>query len=187
MSEGMLTAEERKVLLGIARDTLVRYAREQKRAELPADLGPALTQRCGAFVTLHLRGDLRGCIGSFEGEGRLADTISRMAVAAGWEDPRFPHLRAQEVDALELEISVLSPLREIADVSEIEVGKHGIYITKGYHRGVLLPQVATEQGWDRDTFLDHTCIKAGLPPDAWRQGGIKIEIFSAQVFGEGEE
>jgi uncharacterized protein len=187
MTEPLLTAAERKLLLSIARDTLTQYARNGKRPAPPAELSPALRERCGAFVTLHRRGSLRGCIGTFVGEGPLAETIGRMAVAAGWEDPRFPHVKADEIGDIDLEISVLSPLREIRDVSEIEVGKHGIYITKGYYRGVLLPQVATEQGWDRDTFLSHTCIKAGLPPETWRQGGVKIEIFSAQVFGELEE
>jgi uncharacterized protein (TIGR00296 family) len=87
---------------------------------------------------------------------------------------------------IDIEISVLSPLKEITDVNEIEVGRHGIYITKGFNSGVLLPQVATEYGWDRETFLDHTCMKAGLPPGTWKEAGVKIEIFDAQVFGEKE-
>jgi AmmeMemoRadiSam system protein A len=186
MSEELLTEAERKLLLRIARDTIEHYARQGKKPPLPAELPAGLRRGGGAFVTLHQAGQLRGCIGSFEGEGQLAQTVSRMAVAAGWEDPRFPKLKLNEVPGLDLEISVLSPLREIKDLNEIQVGKHGIYITRGFRRGVLLPQVATEQGWDRDTFLDHTCIKAGLPADAWKKGGLKIEIFSAQIFGEKE-
>jgi len=105
-------------------------------------------------------------------------------LSASLNDPRFPPLTEEELRDIDIEISVLSPLKEIQDVSEIEVGRHGIYITRGYQSGVLLPQVATEYGWDRETFLQHTCQKAGLPPDAWKQEGTKIEIFDAQVFGE---
>jgi hypothetical protein len=186
MTEPNLTDNEKKVLLKIARDTIETYARTGKRPELPADLPESLTGRQGAFVTIHKRGHLRGCIGSFIGEGELAATIQNMAYAAGWEDPRFPKLSEKELHDTDLEISVLSPLREIKDVKEIEVGKHGIFITKGFYRGVLLPQVATEQGWDRDTFLSHTCLKAGLDANAWKKEKLKIEIFSAQVFGEKE-
>ncbi len=107
-----------------------------------------------------------------------------MAVAAASQDPRFPPLSRDELDEVDLEISVLSPLRRIKDVSEIEVGKHGIYIISPRGRGVLLPQVATEYGWDRDTFLDQTCVKAGLAPGCWRDPSTEIYIFSAQIFGE---
>jgi AmmeMemoRadiSam system protein A len=184
--ENILTDADKKVLLQIARDTIEGYAKTGKKPPLPPDLPQALRGRQGAFVTIHEQGQLRGCIGTFFGEGELAATVRNMAYAAGWEDPRFPHLTAAELPQTDLEISVLSPLREISDVNEIQVGRHGIFITKGYYRGVLLPQVATEQGWDRDTFLSHTCIKAGLRPDAWKKEKLKIEIFSAQVFGEKE-
>ena len=186
MAEALLSQEEKRVLLKIARDTLESYARKEKKPALPSPLSPALLARNGAFVTLHKSGELRGCIGTFMGEGELAATIQNMAVAAGWEDPRFPALRPEELPKIDIEISVLSPLEEIQDPKTIEVGKHGIYITKGWNRGVLLPQVATEQKWDRDTFLCHTCLKAGLPMDAWRKSGCKIEVFSAEVFGEKE-
>jgi len=184
MAPDILNDTDKKVLLKIARDTIEGFAKAGKKPPLPADLPPALRDRHGAFVTIHQRGQLRGCIGTFFGEGELASTVRNMAYAAGWEDPRFPHLAADELSDADLEISVLSPLREISDVNEIQVGTHGIFITKGYYRGVLLPQVATEQGWDRDTFLSHTCIKAGLKPDAWKKETLKIEIFSADVFGE---
>ncbi|HUT53555.1 MAG TPA: AmmeMemoRadiSam system protein A [bacterium] len=186
MTENILADTDKKVLLKIARDTIEGYARSGKKPPLPADLPPSLRGRQGAFVTVHHRGQLRGCIGTFFGEGELASTVRNMAYAAGWEDPRFEHLTAEELPDTDLEISVLSPLHEISDVNEILVGKHGIFITKGYYRGVLLPQVATEQGWDRDTFLSHTCIKAGLRPDAWKKEELKIEIFAAEVFGEKE-
>ena len=139
---------------------------------------------CGAFVSLHKQGGLRGCIGTFIGLRPLVNTVQEMAISASLNDPRFPPVSEDELKEIDIEISVLSPLREIKDLSEIEVGRHGIYITRGYLSGVLLPQVATEYAWDRDTFLQHTCQKAGLPPDAWKQEGTKIEIFSAQVFGE---
>jgi len=107
-----------------------------------------------------------------------------MAVAAAFDDPRFPPLKAEELKDLELEISVLSPLKKIRDIHEIEVGKHGLYIVRGYHSGLLLPQVAIEYGWDRETFLEETCYKAGLPPDAWRDAQTEIYVFSADYFGE---
>ena len=186
MTEFTITAEDKKALLKIARETIQTFARTGRKPPLPSSLSPALESQAGAFVTLHKRGQLRGCIGTFFGEEKLAITVQKMAMAAGWEDPRFSELMDFEVQEVDLEISVLSPLREIENVSEIQVGRHGIYITKGYNRGVLLPQVATEQKWDRDTFLSHTCVKAGLPPDAWRKGGLKIEVFTAEVFGEKE-
>jgi uncharacterized protein len=185
MGETKLSREDRLALLQIARQTLQHCAEHGrlKGTRLEPPTREALQARCGAFVTLHKQGELRGCIGSFHGEGHLCHTIESMAYAAGWQDPRFSPLGADELDQLEIEISVLSPLRKITDVSEIEVGRHGICISQGRHRGVLLPQVATEYGWDRETFLAHTCRKAGLPTDAWKQGAT-IEIFSAEIFGE---
>ncbi len=185
MSDQDLTLDEKKFLLRLARQTIEQYAADQKTQAGPDDteLGDILKSTRGAFVTLHKRGNLRGCIGTFEGQGRLVDTIQTMAVSAGWQDPRFPSLTEDEIAQLDIEISVLSPLRKTDDVNEIEVGKHGIYITKDYHRGVLLPQVAVEYGWDRQTFLEQTCIKAGLPKQAWKKD-VVIEIFSADVFGE---
>jgi len=184
MSESALNEEDKKILLEIARDAIVGKAREGRTGPLPDPLPRSLAAKQGAFVTIHKRGELRGCIGTFFGEGDLAATTQKMAVAAGWEDPRFGPLDQSELDDLEIEISVLSPLAQIDDVARIEVGKHGIYITKGNNRGLLLPQVAVEHGWDRDQFLSHTCVKAGLPADAWKKGSIKIEVFSAEVFGE---
>jgi uncharacterized protein len=181
-----LSREEKITLLKIARDTVTARAYHRPLPLLPDPLPPALARSAGAFVTLHKLGQLRGCIGNFFAEGPLAAMVQNMAVAAGWEDPRFSPVSDSELAKLDIEISVLSPLREISEVKEIEVGKHGIFITKGYYRGVLLPQVATEYGWDRETFLAHTCQKAGLPMDAWKKGGLKIEIFSAEVFGEKE-
>ncbi|RJX36410.1 MAG: AmmeMemoRadiSam system protein A [Desulfarculus sp.] len=183
MSERELTPEEQKALLKLARQTVARLVRAGGDEPPPAGLpGPDLAR--GAFVTIHRQGRLRGCIGNFTAQGSLVDTIRDMAVAAASEDPRFPPLRAEELKDIELEISVLSPLRPINDVSEIQVGRHGIYIVNPRGRGVLLPQVAAEYGWDRETFLDQTCMKAGLAPGCWKDPRTQILIFSAQIFGE---
>lgn len=182
--DNILNENEKKTLLAIAREAIEKKALGKSLAGGPTELPEALRSRSGAFVTIHKNGMLRGCIGNFVGEGELADTVRSMAVAAGWQDPRFPSLGPGEVGEIDLEISVLSPLREISDAGEIEVGKHGIFITRGMNRGVLLPQVATEHGFGRDTFLAETCRKAGLPGDAWKDKKTVIEIFSAQVFGE---
>ena len=180
-----LSDEEKQILLVTARGKI--------KADL--GLGPAefpaptenLQQVCGAFVTLHSSGMLRGCIGNIVGRRPLIDTVRSMAHAAAFDDPRFPALQPEEFTRIHIEISVLSPLREITDISEIETGVHGILMTRGFNSGVLLPQVATEQGWDRDTFVRHTCMKAGLPQDAWKDPSTKIEIFSAVVFSEDKE
>ena len=138
----------------------------------------------GAFVTLKKQGRLRGCIGYIKAYKPPWETVQEMAVAAAFTDPRFPSLRAEEIQQLTFEISVLSPLKRIADVNDIEVGKHGLYIIRGYNSGLLLPQVATEYKWDRETFLEETCHKAGLPPDAWKDKETEIYIFSADYFGD---
>ncbi|HPQ81047.1 MAG TPA: AmmeMemoRadiSam system protein A [bacterium] len=180
-----LSREEMKLLLKLARDSIERYLKDGGRIEFPKATR-ALREECGAFVTLHMRGDLRGCIGNMVGRGPLLETVREMAIAAAFQDPRFPRVDPKEMGDIDIEISVLSPMRRVKDVSEIEVGRHGILIRRGMNQGVLLPQVATEWGWDRDEFLRNTCAKAGLPEDAWKDPNTSIEIFSAQVFGEKE-
>ena len=179
--------------MGLADDekqALLQIARASIQAELAGKKPPAanvqgtLEEKRGAFVSLKKRGHLRGCIGLIEAKKPLARTVEEMAVAAAFQDPRFEPVRREELKDLKLEISVLTPLRRIADVGEIEVGIHGLYIRKGIRAGLLLPQVATEYGWDRDTFLRETCCKAGLAPDAWRDPETEIYRFSADVFGE---
>jgi AmmeMemoRadiSam system protein A len=150
-----LNQEEKKRLLEIARGTIQDHVQGRRPASGQPDLEGLGFQR-GAFVTIHRHGALRGCIGNFFSDQPLINTIEEMAVAASSHDPRFPPVSPVELEELDLEISVLSPLREIDDVSEIKVGEHGIYIVSPHGRGVLLPQVATEYGWDRDTFLDQT-------------------------------
>jgi len=179
----MLNDNEKLILLTLVRETIKAKLSSAKAPKLPEPSG-ALAEKCGAFVTLHKRGMLRGCIGNMTSSEPLVHTVQKMAIAAAFDDPRFPKLKANELGEIDIEISVLSPMQKIEDISKIEVGTHGIMITKGWHRGVLLPQVATEFGWDRATFLEQTCNKAGLQKDAWREPDAVIEIFSAQVFGE---
>ncbi len=181
--ERNLTAEEKHVLLKLARDAIVRFITRREKIELPVSEG-TLGEMRGAFVTLHKRGMLRGCIGNMVGIRPLAETIREMAIAAATGDPRFNRVAEKEISDIDIEISVLSPLKRISDPSEIVVGKHGILMKRGYSQGVLLPQVATEFGWDREEFLENTCHKAGLPGEAWRDPETEIEIFSADVFGE---
>lgn len=184
--ETMLTVDEKKTLLALARNTITLYVTDGRKPPLPKVVG-ALAEPHGAFVTIHKHGQLRGCIGNMVGRGPLIEVIQEMAVAAATQDPRFHPVSRDELSAIDIEISVLSPLRRITDVNEIEVGTHGIIMSRGAFHGVLLPQVATEYGWDRETFLIHTCLKAGLPTEAWKDPETAIEIFSAQVFGEKDQ
>lgn len=181
--EFVLTDKEKETLLKLARDTVQAWVKEGKKPPLPKIEGN-LGVEAGAFVTLHKKGELRGCIGHMIGSGPIIGTVQEMAIAAATGDPRFPKVRSDEIGELDIEISVLSPMKRITDVNEIEVGRHGIMMGRGWNHGVLLPQVATEQGWGREEFLENTCYKAGLPPDAWKDPETIIEIFSAQVFGE---
>ncbi len=178
-----LTEEEQRELLVLARGAIEAAVAGGKAPESTL-ASKALDTECGAFVTLHRHGSLRGCIGYVRAVKPLRRAVAEMAVQAALHDPRFPEVTGPEVPELDIEISVLSPLEEVGDVSTIEVGEHGLIIQDAGHSGLLLPQVATEQGWDRDTFLDHTCLKAGLPPGSWKREGVTILRFTAEVFGE---
>jgi len=182
--EDLLDDNEKNKLLRIARDSIIKHL-TGKEPPVITITESRLLKKMGAFVTIHKKDRLRGCIGYIRAFLPLSKTISECAVSAAVKDPRFPPLQESELDEIDIEISVLTPLRKIEDINEIEVGKHGIYIVRGFHSGLLLPQVATENGWDRMTFLAQTCRKAGLSPDAWKEG-TDIYIFSAQVFGEKE-
>lgn len=175
-----LSKEEKETLKGLARETIecVLFGKERASHEMPE----ALKEKKGAFVTLRCKDDLRGCIGHIKGLLPLYKTIRDMALQAAFHDPRFDPVCKDEWGGIDIEISVLSPLKRIKDIKEIEVGVHGIFIEKGFCSGLLLPQVATEYNWDRDTFLECTCQKAGLPKDAWKSKDAKIYIFSAEVF-----
>jgi AmmeMemoRadiSam system protein B/AmmeMemoRadiSam system protein A len=176
-----LNPDEKRLLHQIARTVIENRAKGKPVPEFKID-APVLKENRGAFVTINKKGQLRGCIGYIEGRGPLYKTVEEMAEAAAFRDPRFSPVKDKELPELEIEISVLTPLRKITDVNEIEVGKHGIYIKKGWYSGLLLPQVATEYKMDRQTFLEHTCQKAGLPSNAWKDKNTEIYIFSADIF-----
>ncbi len=176
-----LTEGEKKTLHHIARTVIENKARGKALPEFKIE-SSILKESRGAFVTIQKKGQLRGCIGYIEGHGPLHKTIEEMAEAAAFRDPRFSPVKEKELPELDIEISVLTPLQRIKDVNEIQVGKHGIFIKKGWLSGLLLPQVATEYGWDRQTFLDHTCQKAGLSSTAWKEKETEIYIFSADIF-----
>jgi AmmeMemoRadiSam system protein A len=177
-----LTRDEERAALKLARQALEHYFKTGDLFRSPVASG-LLKERRGAFVTLTVDGELRGCIGYPLPEKPLDETIIEMAVAAATQDTRFEPLAANELKKLKIDISVLGLPEPIEDPAEVQVGRHGIIVSKGFHRGLLLPQVPVEYGWDRETYLDHGCLKAGLPRDAWKKGA-KIQVFTAQVFSE---
>ncbi len=179
-----LEAEDKRELLQIARETLQKYFLEKKRTRM-ASPNPRLADPGAAFVTLTIQGQLRGCIGNLGFSSPLSEVVSQCAISSAVEDFRFSPLTAEELVRVEIEISVLSPLEEVHSTEEITVGEHGLVISRGGNRGLLLPQVASKYGWDRETFLQETCRKAGLPGDAWKKGA-RIQVFTAQVFSEKE-
>jgi AmmeMemoRadiSam system protein A len=181
----MLTQEQRRRLLQIARESIEAVFEGRRLTIDQGTLDAELRRPSGAFVTLHDRGgDLRGCIGSIQPVEPLCEAVASNAVNAAFRDPRFDPLTPGELAETHLEISVMSPIVPVSSIEEIEVGRDGLIIRKGSRAGLLLPQVATEYGWDRETFLAHTCTKAGLPRDAWRSPECRIERFSAEVFSE---
>lgn len=180
--EKKLTSQEQDILLKLARESITEAVTRGAIGTKKIPNGN-LHSRCGCFVTIKIRDRLRGCIGTFSTGKPLYAAVQEMAAAAATQDPRFYPLTPEELDEIRIEISVLSPLKKISSTEEIKVGIHGLYIEKGLSRGVLLPQVATEYGWDRETFLAQTCLKAGLEPDAWEKDA-DISIFTAQIFGE---
>jgi AmmeMemoRadiSam system protein A len=180
-----LTSKEKEYLLALARRT-IREDLGLPNEPLAALSTTALEPHCGAFVTLKIAGRLRGCIGYIEGVKPLAETVIEMARAAAFRDPRFPALLRSELPSISLEISALSPVSRLSDPELIEVGRHGLIVERGTHKGLLLPQVAVEYNWSRTEFLENTCQKAGLQPDAWRDTDTNIFVFSAIVFGEND-
>jgi len=177
-----LTKEEEKEILKLARTALEMHVRERKAPDYKT-CNSKLETKCGAFVTLHKDGELRGCIGYIEAFKPLYETIIEMAQAASTKDPRFPPVSSDELADIHLEISVLSPLAPITDFSLIEIGRHGLVVRHGYYSGLLLPQVAVEWKMDVTAFLEHTCMKAGLHKNAYKEGA-EVSYFSAQVFSE---
>ena len=179
----MLNPDERQSLLGLARSTIEA---QLKNGQLPGDppLPGPLTEIRGAFVTLTLDGALRGCIGHVIGTEPLWLSVRSNAINAAFRDPRFSPLTSPELISIEIEISALTPLRRVSSPDEIVIGRDGLVIERGIHRGLLLPQVAERYGWSPEEFLDQTCRKAGMEPGCWRKGEAEISAFSAEVFGE---
>ena len=178
--------DDRCRLLAIARRALEARVRRESEPALGQGLdaqSSALKTQCGAFVSIHRGRELRGCLGRLESDWPVARVVAHLGRVVADSDPRFAPVTIDDLETLSIEISALSPEREVHSVEEIEIGRHGLIIEQGDRRGLLLPQVATEHGWDVETFLEHTCVKAGLAPDAWRRGA-RIWIFEAQVFGD---
>ncbi len=180
--EEILNAAQQKFLLDLARRTIKHHLEKGGRLKEKFK-DPLLQEKRGAFVTLKVENELRGCIGYPMPHKSLVETVIDCSIAAATQDFRFPSIKEEELARLKIEISVLTLPRQVKDVSEIKIGEHGIIVSKGPHRGLLLPQVPVEWDWDLETFLNHGCLKAGLAEDEWKKGA-SIEIFAAQVFSE---
>ena len=179
----MLTPDERQSLLRIAREAVEAAVRGEPYA--PRADSAALTEPRGAFVTLKIEGQLRGCIGVTEPLYPLAEAVARMGRSAALQDPRFPPVTREELGELDIEISTLTPIVPLLSPEDVEIGRHGLVIRHEGRSGLLLPQVPVEWGWERDEFLAHVCLKAGLPQDAWRDA--ELFTFEAEVFSERDE
>jgi AmmeMemoRadiSam system protein A/AmmeMemoRadiSam system protein B len=179
------TPKEKSFLLKAARDNIQSWLKKKRGIRFyPTDVPPKLLEKRGVFVTLKKRGDLRGCIGYLTGLKPLVQAVLENSYNAAFKDPRFSPITADELDGITIEISVLTEPVPVKSVDEIRTGRDGLVVERGAYRGLLLPQVATEQGWDRNTFLDHTCLKAGLPAGSWKDGVTKIYRFQSIVFGD---
>ena len=176
-----LSQAEQESLLRLARQAIEASVLGAEPAEFECAGGP-LAEKAGAFVSLHKAGRLRGCMGNFEPAAPLFRVVRDCARSAALRDPRFRPVTPAELPLLHLEISVLSPLEEVRP-EQVEVGRHGLLVSRGFQRGLLLPQVATRLNWSREKFLEETCLKAGLSADAWTRGA-RIQLFTAQVFAE---
>ncbi len=179
-----MTKEDKKILLNLARQSIERVLAKRGKALLPQE--DICFIKGGAFVTLSINGNLRGCIGHFTGIGSLGRTIQAMAIEAAFADPRFVPLTKKELEFIDIEISVLSPMFRVKP-EDVQPGIHGLYIRHGVHSGTLLPQVASEYGWNREDFLAHTCLKAGLPADTYLKKTTEIFAYTAEVFNEKTE
>lgn len=179
-----LDAPARTWLLSRCREAIARHVAHQPPLREPDNIPPLCQQRLACFVTLHtLDTQLRGCVGALETHEPLWRQAVNMAIAAATRDPRFPPVRTADLDNVVLEVAALSP-RETIPLHTIEVGRHGLWIEDGVHRGVLLPQAAQSYGWGRDTYLSEGCVRAGLDRDAWRSGTLSIQVFTADIFTE---
>ena len=184
MNPQLLSEGSRRALLELARGSLEAHFRGEPPPRLGSDRAEGFGEPRALFVTLRKGGDLRGCIGTLAPEGDLTRTVPRFAMRAAFNDPRFPPLTSDELPECRIEISVLTPPRELEGPEDVVVGRDGLIIEGQGRSGLLLPQVATEWGFDRERFLSEVSRKAGLPPDAWRSPGVRLWTFQAQVFGE---
>jgi AmmeMemoRadiSam system protein A len=178
-----LDTQQQRALLQLAREALTHAVKRGKILDKRVD-DPALNADCGVFCSLHAGEQLRGCVGTIEGGQPLYLSVIEMTLGAANRDSRFPPVRPDELRNVAIELTVLHPRRRIAGPDELEVGRHGILVVRGRHRGILLPQVATQYGWNARTFLEYGCQKAGLEPDAWTDPDTELYVFEAQVFGE---
>jgi AmmeMemoRadiSam system protein A len=183
-NEFRLSTDEQRYLIQIAKRTVQKAVKEGEILQCDAGGYEALAADRGAFVTLHKSENLRGCIGYTSPVKPLCETVRDVAISAALKDPRFPAVTPGELNELSYEISVLSPFRKVMDLNQIQIGTHGLLIKYGRSEGLLLPQVAGDNHWDRETFLAQTCRKAGLPMDTWKDPEADIFIFSAFVFGD---
>ena len=177
----MISEADEKPLLSIARQALEARVVGDRSPDVVC-IGP-LALRCGAFVSIHNGDELRGCLGRLSPSSPLGATLVYLGGALADSDPRFPPVSPDELPLLQMEISLLTPERAVSSLDELTVGQHGVSVEQGRSRGLLLPQVATEFGWDRETFLEHACLKAGLPREAWRNGA-RMLVFEARIFAE---
>lgn len=180
MSE--FTLSEKKELLKLSRDTILYYLENEKPRDYN-NLNKKFDEKRGVFVTLHIGGELRGCIGHPLPVLSLYRSVMENSISSAFEDPRFSRLSKDEINKIDIEISVLSVPKEVNTYKDIKIGRDGIIITKGMNRGLFLPQVPVEQGWGLEEYISYGCLKAGLPKDQWREG-VEIETFQAAVFGE---
>lgn len=195
MEKDLLTINQGERLILLARQA-IEQGLHKKILQISGDLADEFSQRRGVFVTLHKKGELRGCIGFLQPIFPLSAAVSKAAHAAAFEDPRFPQLSAQEYPMIDVEVSVLTVPKELKlspkskdervreCMKAVKIGTHGLIIEKGMNSGCLLPQVAPEQGWDAEEFLNYCCLKAGIASDSWKLPGCRISCFSAQIFCE---
>jgi AmmeMemoRadiSam system protein A len=179
-----LPDNERRALLELARRAVAEAVQHGRLPEIEPASGP-LANPSGVFITLRRRSRLRGCIGQVEALKSLAEAVAHCAMGAALEDPRFEPVRPDELAEIEIEISALSRLERVQP-EQIEVGRHGLLISRGARRGLLLPQVASERNWSRKRFLEETCVKGGMEREAWQEPGTRIEAFTAEVFSEAD-
>jgi AmmeMemoRadiSam system protein A len=180
-----LCSEERRALLNRARRAITEAVHGDRPAQSPYRFDPHAPREVtpGLFVTLHYRGHLRGCVGQIESVEPLAEVVERCAVSAARDDPRFSPVSSDELSDLEIEISLLSPLEPIVE-DAIEIGRHGLVVERGSRRGLLLPQVASERHWQQQRFVEETCVKAGLPRDAWKEPATRMFAFTTEIFSD---